>query len=746
MHKILLQTILTLLVVVTSASAQVKLVPLTTFGPNGDGTLRPGDVPFLTSDGSRYQRGMAYNPVTHHLIIVNRYPLGAETLDIIEAATGISVGQLDQSQRTFGGSVSFVYDMVTITEDGAIYVGNLTTSGTVVEFILYRWASESAPQTVVYGPANPGNTISGNSRWGDTLTARGTGMNTEVLLATQSGTLAAILKPTDSSLSSFVNAPLTAAVPPGGIGYALAFGQGNAFYGKGASSGGEALYRLSYDAGAGTTAVLNLYGLDQFPGRVGAIAIHPLSNLLAAVEMIPGTNYDVVRLYDISTPAVAPVFQDRQPVSVWTNANNIFAGSVVFGPPGTVYALDSDNGIAAFAISNGSPANLPPVIFGNPVTHLIRASWDTTFSVGADGSGTLAYQWFKNSSAIAEATSAVLSLTNCQTTDAAQYFAVVTNDYGAATSSIGVLNVMPSAGNMLAFDPFNYPVGTRLSDPGIGWFTNSATENGQVEAGNLLVPGLQPSTGNRYTYTGSQSVRLRFVPQQTNGAIWFSFAMRIDNLSTSTGSETMAGLAQGTTTTFPCKINIRGDGSGNSYQIGMFKGGGTTGNGSLAPNTFSASDTVFVVARYTFRPGSSTDDSGDLWLNPPPATFGEASAPVPTLADQGLGAADQSYTDAFMWRFASGYPKRTVDEFRLGYSWADVTPPAPPQLSAAVSGANVVVSWSTNTPPSFALESIKGFDDVDGWQPETTSVEVQGANYTVTVATDKKAKLFRLKK
>ena len=44
--------------------------------------------------------------------------------------------------RTFGGSVSFVYDIVTVAEDGVIYIGNLTTSGTVVEFILYRWASE----------------------------------------------------------------------------------------------------------------------------------------------------------------------------------------------------------------------------------------------------------------------------------------------------------------------------------------------------------------------------------------------------------------------------------------------------------------------------------------------------------------------------------------------------------------------------------------------------------------------------
>ncbi len=54
----------------------LQLEPLTTFGPNGDGTIRPGDLPFLTGDGNRYQRGMAYNPTTGHLIIVNRNPIG----------------------------------------------------------------------------------------------------------------------------------------------------------------------------------------------------------------------------------------------------------------------------------------------------------------------------------------------------------------------------------------------------------------------------------------------------------------------------------------------------------------------------------------------------------------------------------------------------------------------------------------------------------------------------------------------
>jgi hypothetical protein len=307
---------------------------------------------------------------------------------------------------------------------------------------------------------------------------------------------------------------------------------------------------------------------------------------------------------------------------------------------------------------------------------------------------------------------------------------------------VAALTVTPTFGNVLDIDHFNYTPGTLLSGQG-GWVLKSAAENGQIEAGNLDVPGLEPSSGNRYTFTGNNSVRFLFDPPQTNSSIWFSFALRVDNPSTSTGSETTAGLAQGTTTSFPCKVNLVGDGTG-SYRIGMFKGGGTTGNGSIAPNVFTAADTVFVVGRYTFRPGTTTDDSGDLWLNPAQSTFGELAAPTPTLADQGAGVNDQPFTDAFMWRFASGYPKRTVDEFRLGYSWADVTPPTQPLLSvAATNGNSVVLFWNTNTPLSFHLQFRNGLFDDDGWQSEGTTPSIQGVNYTVTLPASG-SKFYRL--
>jgi len=55
-----------------------------------DGSLRPGDLPYLTGDGNRFNRGMAYDAVTGHLIVVNRDPAG-ESVNAVDAAAGTNL-------------------------------------------------------------------------------------------------------------------------------------------------------------------------------------------------------------------------------------------------------------------------------------------------------------------------------------------------------------------------------------------------------------------------------------------------------------------------------------------------------------------------------------------------------------------------------------------------------------------------------------------------------------------------------
>ena len=121
---------------------------------------------FMISDDRT--RGSAYNPVTGHFIVASRYPASPATTNvyILDGTTGSVLGTLpwDASIITSG---NFAVNMVGITTDGVIYVGNLTTDATggTGPFRLYRWANETAQPTLAYsGDPSAGNTIGTSPR------------------------------------------------------------------------------------------------------------------------------------------------------------------------------------------------------------------------------------------------------------------------------------------------------------------------------------------------------------------------------------------------------------------------------------------------------------------------------------------------------------------------------------------------------------------------------------------------------
>jgi Concanavalin A-like lectin/glucanases superfamily len=121
------------------------------------------------------------------------------------------------------------------------------------------------------------------------------------------------------------------------------------------------------------------------------------------------------------------------------------------------------NTLDAATISNlYNSVALPPVITQAPqppaepyVGSLI------TFSVWADGPGTLGYQWYTNGAPLAGQTLTNLTLT-LALSDSATYSVVVTNAYGSATSSV-VLNVLPLPALTLAPSAETRWIGSPLS-------------------------------------------------------------------------------------------------------------------------------------------------------------------------------------------------------------------------------------------------------------------------------------------
>ena len=82
-----------------------------------------------------------------------------------------------------------------------------------------------------------------------------------------------------------------------------------------------------------------------------------------------------------------------------------------------------------------------PSITDSPQSQEALTGDNVSFSVAATGTGTLAYQWYFGTGPLGGKTSSTLSLTGVTTNAAGNYFCVVTNSFGNATSAAATLAV-----------------------------------------------------------------------------------------------------------------------------------------------------------------------------------------------------------------------------------------------------------------------------------------------------------------
>ncbi len=747
-----------------SADAQVvTMQPLATFGSHGDGSLQPGDHPFLTS-ASQFQRGMAYNPTTGNLLVVDRSTNSTQPncdVYVLNGDTGAFIKKLDNGSILSGGNASFAMNLIGVADDGAIYVANLS-NGTDVnnpQVRLYRWDNEDAGQTFVFptgpGVADPGNGVDTNvfqKRWGDTLAVRGSGTNTQVLLANR-GTLASIFMPTDSSMAAFAPHPLTSDAGTGSLGFGITFGAGDTFWGTAGANTNGPLYQMQFNLTAGTATKLRTLASPNFPGTITPIFYMPSSNLFAGITMVAGA--DIIRLYNFSNPD-SPVLQDRK-AFVTTNNNNTLSGALALGTNGVLYALDSDNGIMAFALTNAVSNDLPPSLFLNPAGTLVLAGNTVTLNSAADGTAPISYQWLFGGVAIGGATNASLVMTNVQMTNAGSYSVIVSNAFGTVTSSTGVLNVVAvSPTTQLVYDPFTNAASATIAGQN-NWSLGTGT-SAVGDAGSLTYNGLADSVGNKITW-GSATMTL----QRTNfsvlaGSIYASFLYQLGASSTvpavGNSGGAIAGFQNNTEgSTYYSKLIVRTNAAAPaSYFFGISKRGSETQSG-FATNVLSLGQTVFVVSRYTYNPNSSTDDGIDLWINPDPSTFGASNAPPPSVGMTngavlvtGVAQADTGLIDRFTFRQSSGPSRTYADEMRIGLAWSDVTavaaPATPPTLTVARSGSDIVVTW----PATYTGYILQGTSTLASPSWGAISYSTSGTNNTATLPAGTGTQFVRLQK
>jgi len=105
-----------------------------------------------------------------------------------------------------------------------------------------------------------------------------------------------------------------------------------------------------------------------------------------------------------------------------------------------------------------------PYIVQQPSSTSSSTGSTVQFSVVATGAETLRYQWKRNGENIPSATSSSLSLSNVQSTDALKYSVVISNTYGAITSSVATLTLeSTSPGATLTPSTRSVPEGVQVS-------------------------------------------------------------------------------------------------------------------------------------------------------------------------------------------------------------------------------------------------------------------------------------------
>ena len=164
------------------------------------------------------------------------------------------------------------------------------------------------------------------------------------------------------------------------------------------------------------------------------------------------------------------------------------------------------------------PGATPPSVSEDPQDQTVLAGQDATLHVLAAGTAPLAYQWYFNTNtSLQDATNAILTIANAQTTNAGMYSVVVTNPYGSVTSGVAALTVnLPVAPSILTqpqdqtVSPgatVSFSVAAGGSAPlSYQWYFNTNTPLVNATGDTLTITNVGVADAGSYSVTVSNSV------------------------------------------------------------------------------------------------------------------------------------------------------------------------------------------------------------------------------------------------
>lgn len=199
-------------------------------------------------------------------------------------------------------------------------------------------------------------------------------------------------------------------------------------------SSGERLFVGKPGGGAtGKYVIENAGGTGQFSSAVPYGFDQPA---LLVVKMQFAEGADRLTLY------VNPVPGGPEPLTgVVKNDVDLGFISMVGLAGWSPFAIDEIRlGDSFAAVTPASTA--PPVILAQPQGLTVPSGSDAVFSVAASGARPMSYQWMGNGAPVAAGTNTTLTVTNVGLDQAGDYWVVLSNAFGVATSQVATLQLL----------------------------------------------------------------------------------------------------------------------------------------------------------------------------------------------------------------------------------------------------------------------------------------------------------------
>ncbi len=194
-----------------------------------------------------------------------------------------------------------------------------------------------------------------------------------------------------------------------------------------------------------------------------------------------------------------------------TNVQNTNAGTysvVVSNSVGSVFSV--------YATLTVNPAPLAPSISAQPQSLTITQAQNAAFTVTADGTSPLHYQWYFNTNALlAGATNTSFTVTNAQGSNAGTYSVIITNAVGSVTSTYASLTVLvppyittqPQDQSILASNNATFSVVAGGTAPlSYQWYFNTNTILSWGTGTSLTITNVQDTNTGTYSVVVSNSI------------------------------------------------------------------------------------------------------------------------------------------------------------------------------------------------------------------------------------------------